>query len=230
MIELYQDPKEEELKTPKVIIEGLDFIKIKGDKGDTGPEPTDKKLISLIEPLIPEPIPGENGEDYILTEKDKKEIASKIKVPIVEKVIEKTETIKEKNVILKDTPEEVRDKLESLIKGKKLSIQAIEGLAEILKDLSKKNVQSNEGYMKGSVHNAKSTQIKFIDDETPSGVINGINTIFTIKRVPAQGSLKLYRGGTRQRITEDYTLSGKTLTLLIAPQVGEILLVDYRIS
>ena len=38
---------------------------------------------------------GEDGSDYILTSKDKKEIASQIDVPIVDKVIERTEIIKE---------------------------------------------------------------------------------------------------------------------------------------
>ena len=44
------------------------------------------------------PIP-ENGKDYVLTADDKKEIASKIKVPIVEKVIEKIEVIKEQPIV-----------------------------------------------------------------------------------------------------------------------------------
>jgi hypothetical protein len=48
------------------------------------------------------PIKGidyEDGHDYVLTEIDKNEIASKIKVPIVEKVIEKTEVIHEQPII-----------------------------------------------------------------------------------------------------------------------------------
>lgn len=41
---------------------------IKGDKGDSikgdkGDSPTDEELTALIEPLIPEPIPGKDGED-----------------------------------------------------------------------------------------------------------------------------------------------------------------------
>lgn len=48
------------------------------------------------------PIKGidyEDGHDYVLTEIDKKEIASKIKVPIVEKIIERTEVIREQPII-----------------------------------------------------------------------------------------------------------------------------------
>jgi len=68
------------------------------------------------------PIKGvdyEDGHDYVLTEIDKKEIASKIKVPIVEKVIEKTEVIREQPIvrekeIIKETikePQIINEKL-----------------------------------------------------------------------------------------------------------------------
>lgn len=56
--------------------------------------------------------PGDDGKDYVLTDEDKKEIASKIKVPVVEKVIEKTtEIVKEKPIvkteIVKETVKEL---------------------------------------------------------------------------------------------------------------------------
>lgn len=35
----------------------------KGDIGEIGPEPSNEKLLGLIEPLIPEPIPGKDGKD-----------------------------------------------------------------------------------------------------------------------------------------------------------------------
>lgn len=47
-----------------------------------------------------EPTHGIDGEDYVLTEEDKDDIASKIIVPVVEKIIEKTETI------IRETPKE----------------------------------------------------------------------------------------------------------------------------
>jgi hypothetical protein len=64
---------------------------------------------------------GEPGEDYVLTEEDKAEIASKITVPVVEKVIEKIQTIREipivtENVVevaVTDTPEKIVDKINS---------------------------------------------------------------------------------------------------------------------
>lgn len=93
---------------------------------------------------IPEAINGEKGEkgedgkDYILTEKDKKEIAGKIKIPIVEKIIEKTEVkieqpiIKEVAVItdeeLTARGEVIRDGLELLQDDDRLDKKAIKGL------------------------------------------------------------------------------------------------------
>ena len=71
--------------------------------------------------------------------------------------------------------------------------------------------------------------IRFIDDETPIGTVNGSNTIFKIIKTPHTGSLKVYRNGSRMRITEDYTFDGyRTITFIIPPEVGEILFVDYR--
>lgn len=66
------------------------------------------------------------------------------------------------------------------------------------------------------------------DNETPTGTINGVNTDFTLANEPVAGTLKLYRNGIRQKIDEDFTLSGNIITFIIAPQVGEILLADYQ--
>jgi phage host-nuclease inhibitor protein Gam len=84
--------------------------------------------------------PGKDGKDYILTTKDKKEIAKSIEVPVIEKVIERVETIREiplitkqitnevKEVAVTDTPELIRGKLETLKKDARLDISAIRGL------------------------------------------------------------------------------------------------------
>jgi len=69
----------------------------------------------------------------------------------------------------------------------------------------------------------------FVDDETPSGVVNGVTTAFTIANTPnPAGSLKVYVNGQRMRLTEDYTFSGRIITFVTAPPTGSILLVDYR--
>jgi len=100
-------------KVDEALVIANETKKMKGDKGDS---PTEEELLGLIAPLIPE---VKNGEDYILTEKDKKQIAQSIKVPIVEQIIERTEVIKEQpivteitnNVENKDTGEQIIDKI-----------------------------------------------------------------------------------------------------------------------
>lgn len=110
----------------------------KGDKGDDGGKPTQEELLSLIEPLIPEPIPGDKGDDgknYVLTSKDKQEIVSKIEVPIVEKIIEKTEVIREqpivKEVAVRDTGLEVAKKLTELKGEDRLDVESLKGLDRV---------------------------------------------------------------------------------------------------
>lgn len=46
-----------------------------------------------------------DGKDYVLTDKDKKDIASSITVPIVNRVIEKTEVIKEQPIVTNEIVE-----------------------------------------------------------------------------------------------------------------------------
>ena len=70
---------------------------------------------------------------------------------------------------------------------------------------------------------------KFIDDETPSGTVNGSNATFTLANVPnPPASVKVFVNGARMRVTDDYTLSSKTITFGTAPPSSSIILVDYR--
>lgn len=112
---------------------------VKGKDGDKGDKP-----IAGVDYPIPE-----NGKDYILTEEDKKYIASCIEVPIVEKVIERTEVIKEQPIVKteivkevtttidkSETATEIINKLESVEEeSQKLSINAIKGWKEVVEPL-----------------------------------------------------------------------------------------------
>ena len=215
------------------------------EKGNDGHTPTDTELSALIEPLIPRLTQPEDGHTP-----SNEEILALIK-PLIPEIKDGETPTDERLLALIDTAMEtrmaemhpkmvaemramlpevetaeiVRDKLESLPDGEKLSIQAIQDLADILEELKKKrgNITGGGGINVGAL------SIHFIDDETPTGTVNGSNKVFTTNLTPATGSLKVYRGGTRQRVTEDYTLSGRTITFTIAPVVGEILLCDYRV-
>lgn len=82
---------------------------------------------------------------------------------------------------------------------------------------------------RGTIGGLISQRIRFIDDETPTGTVNGVNTIFTlVAKSPEAGSLKVFVNGQRMRVTDDYTLSGKTITFVTAPPTNSIILCDYR--
>lgn len=86
---------------------------------------------------IEQPKDGEPGKTYVLTDKDKADIASKIKVPKVEKLVEKTETIREipivtENVVqvaVTDTPDEIVEKVNT--SKKKIKVSQIDGLENL---------------------------------------------------------------------------------------------------
>lgn len=139
--EVLNQPEVEKPEVQKVSLEGISVITLKGDKGD---KPTDEELLDIIKPLIPE---VEDGKDYILTEQDKKDIAKSIKVPVVEKIIEKVEVIKEqpivtneiKEVAITDTAEQIVDKINSLETDDdnlKIDASHIKNLPEIVENFS----------------------------------------------------------------------------------------------
>ena len=71
----------------------------------------------------------------------------------------------------------------------------------------------------------------FVIGEVPTGTVNGTNTDFTLADTPnPTNSLEVTVGGSKMSITEDYTLSGDTLTLITAPPTGIILRVNYRVE
>lgn len=69
----------------------------------------------------------------------------------------------------------------------------------------------------------------YIVRETPSGSIDGMNKTFTLAHIPIEGSEMVFLNGMLLNAgeTEDYTISGKTITLNFAPETGSKLLVTY---
>ena len=57
-----------------------------------------KSEYEFVYEIDKESLKGEDGKDYVLTEQDKKDIAKSITVPVVEKIIEKTEIITEQGI------------------------------------------------------------------------------------------------------------------------------------
>ena len=79
---------------------------------------------------------------------------------------------------------------------------------------------------------AAASATSMIRNETPSGDLDSVDTTYTIANTPLTDSLRVYINGVRQQegATEDYTLSGTTITFATAPDSGDIILADYEIS
>lgn len=71
----------------------------------------------------------------------------------------------------------------------------------------------------------------FSGGETPAGVINGSNLVFTLLFAPSPASsLDLFRNGLLMKQGADYSVSGSTITFFLAstPQAGDLLTAAYR--
>lgn len=211
----------EEINTLEERIDELTITQ-KGDKGD--------KPVAGVDYPIPE-----NGKDYVLTEKDKEEIALKVEIPVIEKVVEKTETIiKEqpivteitKEVAVADTGKQIVDKINDLPiePDYQIAVEHIKGLEKLVKELQ------------GSIGGGKSLvgrigdRIK-IDDLTAR--CDGVTITFELEAEPKSQN-KILVWGTQfpiiLRPNVDFTIAGKFLTLtseVSAPQSGQTLLVQY---
>ena len=74
--------------------------------------------------------------------------------------------------------------------------------------------------------------VGFVDQQTPSGVIDGVNAVFTLSQTPSPTtSLEVYRNGLLLSAGVDYTLSGMAITFIaVVPQPSDTLLCSYRIA
>jgi hypothetical protein len=73
----------------------------------------------------------------------------------------------------------------------------------------------------------------FVDGESPAGLVDGSNSLFTLTALPnPAGSLAVYRNGLLQKAGIDFNASGQTLQFVsgAVPQPGDTLLATYRVS
>ena len=63
--------------------------------------------------------------------------------------------------------------------------------------------------------------------ETPTGAVNGTNADFVISQAAYAGTLEVYLNGLLQEPTDDYTVSGTTITMLAAPLTGDKVRVKF---
>lgn len=154
---LSQIRDEEKPAVTQVELKGISVITLKGDKGDAGKTPTQSEVIKLLKPFIPKPLKGENGKNYILSKLDKEEIASRITVPVVEKVIEKTlektEVVREipiitheiKEVAVTDTAVQIVEKIND--SNTTIDAERVRGLVNVIRYIEKDgtNPQGDNG-------------------------------------------------------------------------------------
>lgn len=70
--------------------------------------------------------------------------------------------------------------------------------------------------------------LNFVAHETPGGAVNNINTVFLLANTPITGSEMVYLNGQLQDPTNDYTISGASITFVSAPRTGDRVRVAYR--
>ena len=70
----------------------------------------------------------------------------------------------------------------------------------------------------------------FVTNETPTGTINGTNTVFTLANTPITGSVELYQNSLLLLPSVHFTVSGSTITYVsgFQPTTGETHRVSYR--
>lgn len=69
----------------------------------------------------------------------------------------------------------------------------------------------------------------FVYNETPTGLVDGVNTVFTMSNAPIADKQSVYVNGVKQNPGggNDYTIAGAVITFAVPPMVGSIVLVDY---
>lgn len=94
---------------------------------------------------------------------------------------------------------------------------------------------SNTGEVPGlsdvTINSTGGVATNLVDNETPTGLVNGVNTVFTTAFSFSTGTTHLYRNGLRQQLGggNDYTeTAANQITFVSAPLLGDILIIDYQ--
>ena len=87
-------------------------------------------------------------------------------------------------------------------------------------------------WVAGRINGAPSLPPSVLSDsiynETPGGLINGTNTVFSTAYAYITGTLRVFVNGLRQEMTTDFTeTTGTTFTFVLAPTTSSRLIIDY---
>ena len=164
---------------------------------------------------------GDSGDNYVLTTMDKLEIAKSIKVPIIEKIVEKTEVIREQPMVTNEivetakyeTPIQIADKLNTL--EEKVEWKVIKGLTKMFAGLSRE-IKSTKQVKVGGGGMGNIVLFSFNGD--------GSTTSFTLSAQVAQNgnAILVHYNGQYQHRTVHFTVTNNsadaTLALTFTPQ------------
>jgi len=235
--------EEIELKLDKELPKVTEIMaRVKGDKGDS---PDDKKLISLITPLIPKVENGRTPTAKEITElikplipklEDKKPVqnvpvpsaqeVAKVAADIVsEKIKDSIPTIEDISNEIPKLGERIRDALELLNGDERLDISAIKGLKELLRKIEK-SIGSSSG-QPNTVAMSRQNLIAYYDltDQT-----DGTTKSFNIPGHYQVLEVKSSQFPITYRPLVDWTVDGTVLTLtdeVSAPETGQTLYIIY---
>jgi hypothetical protein len=87
--------------------------------------------------------------------------------------------------------------------------------------------------VQASYRTGTSGQSSFVDNQIPTGTINGTNLVFKLGSTPnPTSSLRLYKNGILLMQSVDYTVNGSTINFLTAsvPASGDSLVSFYRVT
>lgn len=89
----------------------------------------------------------------------------------------------------------------------KISIESVEGVDRLIRNL-KQGIDQRWG-----AHGGKTSL------EVPSGLINSVNKVYTLSKLPHSNTdFILFKNGMKQSVQNgDYTISGSTITMTLAP-------------
>lgn len=249
--------REQTLGESAIKVTKIEYLKGEpGEKGDPGDSRTEEELISIIQPLIPDPIKGDKGDKGDKGE-DGKSIRGKDgkdadETVIVSKVLKQIPKVQEvKALDLANKLNSLKEAIEpSVIKGYESSdaiIKKIKNQKLEMRDIKGMPLNMNDMRWHGGGLSSVSHDGTLTGDGTPSSPLSVVGgggtqlygedltpqvpgTVFTLANVPVVGTVRLYRGGARQQegAGNDYTIAGDVITFLNALSIGEILIADYN--
>lgn len=220
-----QAKREIDSKIEQVNVEPVDTTTLRTEVENT----LKPELLNYILTNLPQES-GDNEEPkgYTLTEEDKQAIAAQVVVPIVEKIIEKTDVVHEqpivtevvKEVAVADDAEKIAEKLNTTEESVQISV--IRGLQKELASIKREVARKDKGGGGGGMGQVQ---------HESTDVSSATTQVTTIYKIAGNGYAIMgayYQGQLIMRGTH-YTVGGdrKTLNLLFTPQDSTVIDIIY---